>query len=58
LKEEKISVSKDIQKLLDEREKARKSKDWKKSDEIRDDIKKKGFNVLDSSEGQKLEKIK
>ncbi|MBU2523471.1 MAG: cysteine--tRNA ligase [Nanoarchaeota archaeon] len=58
LKEEKIPISKDIQKLLDEREKARETKNWKKSDEIRDEIKKKGFNVLDNPDGQKLEKRK
>jgi len=58
LKEEKVSISSDIKKLLSEREKARKAKDWKKSDEIRDEIRKKGFSVLDSADGQKLEKIK
>lgn len=58
LKKEKLEISSDVKKLLIEREKARKAKDWKKSDEIRDEIKKNGFNVLDSSDGQKLEKIK
>ena len=57
LNEEKIFIPKDIQKLLDERGKARKAKDFKKSDELREQIKKKGFSVLDTNEGQKLEKI-
>ncbi len=58
LKEEKVNVPSEIQKLLDERAKARKAKDWKKADEIRDTIKKKEFNVLDSPDGQKLERMR
>jgi cysteinyl-tRNA synthetase len=57
LKKEKIEIPAEIKKLVDEREKARKSKDWKKSDEIRNKIKKLGFQVNDTPEGQKLAKI-
>lgn len=47
----------EVQKLLDDREKARSLKDWKKADELRDKIKALGFAVLDSSEGQKARKL-
>lgn len=55
--EEKIEIPDEVKKLLDEREKARKAKDWKKSDSIRDKIKKLGFQVNDTPEGQKTVKI-
>lgn len=57
LKEEKQEVPKEVLKLAKERDEARKNKDWKKSDELRDKIKELGFNVADSNEGTKLEKI-
>ncbi|MBI4447511.1 cysteine--tRNA ligase [Candidatus Woesearchaeota archaeon] len=52
-----IKVSEDIKKLIREREEARKNKDWKKSDQIRDEIKRKGFIIEDSAEGIKLKKL-
>ena len=57
LEKEKIDVSSDIKKLVEEREKARKAKDWKKADEIRSRINKAGFQVNDTSEGPKLAKL-
>ena len=36
-----------IQKLLDERKTARENKDWKKADELRDQITALGFEVKD-----------
>jgi cysteinyl-tRNA synthetase len=57
LSEEKINISKDIKELVKEREKARKNKDWKKSDELREKIKKKGWQVDDIKEGWKIKKI-
>lgn len=54
-KEDKIPAS--VKKLVDEREKARKKKDFAKSDEIRDELKKKGYVVEDSSEGPRVRKI-
>jgi cysteinyl-tRNA synthetase len=57
LKKEKIEVPAEIMKLVKEREKARKAKDWKKSDELRDKINKKGWQVDDTSEGMKIRKI-
>jgi cysteinyl-tRNA synthetase len=57
LKKEKISVTNEIQKFVDEREKARKNKDWKKADELRDKIKDLGYNISDTKEGPKITKI-
>ena len=37
--------------LLKQREDARKNKDWKKSDELRDEIKALGFDVEDTKDG-------
>lgn len=57
LKKEKISVPKEITKLVQERELARKKKDWKKSDELRDKIKSLGYSVDDTPEGPKIKKL-
>lgn len=46
-----------LQKLLDERQAARKAKDFKRSDEIRDELKTKGWVVEDSPKGPKLKKL-
>lgn len=47
-----------ILRMLEERKEARLNKNFTKSDEIRDKLKEKGYLVIDSKEGQKLEKIK
>ncbi len=52
-----LKVSTNIQKLAKEREKARKEKNYKKADDIRDKIEKKGFLVEDTKDGYKLIKI-
>ena len=44
----------DIQALADARVQARKDKDWKKSDELRDQLKALGYTVEDTKEGQKV----
>ena len=46
----------EIMKLAEERAAARKAKDWKKSDELRDAIKAAGYILEDSREGQKVRK--
>jgi cysteinyl-tRNA synthetase len=56
LKEEDVRIPKEIIKLAEEREKARKQKDWKKSDKIRNEINKKGFLIEDTEEGYKIKK--
>jgi cysteinyl-tRNA synthetase len=43
--------------LLEARQAARKAKDFKRSDEIRDELKAKGWVVEDSPKGPKLKKI-
>ena len=52
LKEEKIPVK--IMKIVGEREKAREDKDFKKSDELRKEINSLGYEVKDTTEGQKV----
>jgi len=47
LKEKEVAITPEIQKLIDERIKARKEKDWAKSDEIRDKLKTMGIEVQD-----------
>jgi len=51
--EKKENVSKEIKDLIDEREKARKDKNYKKADDIRDKLKKKGIILEDTKEGVK-----
>ena len=46
----------EIQAMVDERAAARKAKDWKRSDELRDAIKAAGYILEDSREGQKVRK--
>ncbi|MBU0958439.1 MAG: cysteine--tRNA ligase [Nanoarchaeota archaeon] len=56
LKIEKIEIPNKIKKLVSEREKARKEKDWKKADELRDKINKEGYTIDDTKEGTKVKK--
>lgn len=52
IKEE--GIPKEIKKLAEEREEARKKKDWKKSDFLRDRIKKEGYTIEDTPEGYRV----
>ena len=54
-KNEKIPI--EIQNILDDRENARKSKDFKKSDELRNKLLNLGYEVKDTAEGQKIKII-
>ncbi len=56
LQKEDDTLPKDIQRMVDERAEARKNKDWKRSDELRDAIKAAGYILEDSREGQKVRK--
>lgn len=47
----------EILELKKQRDIVRESKDWKKSDELRDEILKKGYKVFDSKEGSEVKKI-
>jgi len=55
LKEE--AIPEEIKKLVKKREEARDNKDFEKSDKLREEINKLGYEVNDTSEGQKISKI-
>jgi len=57
LKKEKIEIPEDVKKLVEERDDAREKKDFKKADELRDKIKKKGFVVEDKEGGSKVKAL-
>ncbi|MEK6886471.1 MAG: cysteine--tRNA ligase [Nanoarchaeota archaeon] len=57
VKEEKVEVLKEIQELINRREEARKNKDFKLADKIRDEIKKKGYFIEDRREGMKVKNV-
>jgi cysteinyl-tRNA synthetase len=54
IRQEKTKISNEIKKLVQEREKARKKKDWSKADEIRKQIEKRGYQVEDRKKGPKI----
>ena len=56
LERKKINIPEEIKDLAEEREKYRKEKKWKESDDIRKKIKKLGYEILDGKEGWKIEK--
>lgn len=53
----KITAPPEVQKLLDLRQKARSNKNWVEADRLREEIKKLGFEIEDTSVGQKISKI-
>lgn len=53
---EKMEIPEEVQKLIDERDKAREEKDFAKSDELRKEIESHGFEVMDTPEGTKIDK--
>ncbi len=55
-KEEEIKIPKEVAKLIEEREKVREKKDWKKADELRKKINKAGYSLSDTKEGVKVKK--
>ena len=52
----KIEIPQEVLDLVNQREIARKEKDWKKSDELRDEISKLGFQVKDTDQGPTISK--
>jgi cysteinyl-tRNA synthetase len=52
----KEKISQNVLKLVEEREKFRKEKSWKKADEIRQKIKKLGYKIEDTGKGPKVKK--
>ena len=53
-KEENIEIPKEILELVEERKIARENKDWAKSDELRDSIREKGYEIKDTKEGSEI----
>lgn len=56
-KEENIQVPNEVLEILENRKQARINKDFKLSDDLRDKAIELGFKILDTAEGQKVEKI-
>ncbi len=56
--ETKIQVNDEIQQLIDEREEARKNKNFAKADELRKKIQVRGYLIEDTKDGYRLKKIK
>jgi len=54
---EKEKIPAGIKKLIEEREEARKKKDWKKADKIRAELRKKGIELTDTPEGVRWKKV-
>ncbi|MBD3282405.1 MAG: cysteine--tRNA ligase [Candidatus Portnoybacteria bacterium] len=54
LKKEKVKVPEVVEKLVKKREEARKSGDWNKADQLREEIKEMGYAVEDSPSGSKI----
>ncbi|MEX0917030.1 MAG: cysteine--tRNA ligase [Candidatus Paceibacterota bacterium] len=48
-------LPKKVQKLVDEREEARKEKDWEKADAFRKKIEKEGYSIKDTEKGPEIE---
>lgn len=55
--ETKIELPEAIVKMVEERKKARQEKNWAMSDKIRDELKEKGYIVIDTKDGMEVEKI-
>ena len=55
--EEEVEIPADIQLLAEDRWKARSEKDWATSDELRDELKARGWIVKDGKEGWSLESM-
>jgi cysteinyl-tRNA synthetase len=58
LKKEEIKVPSKIMELVMEREEARRDREFKKADELRNKIKKMGYEISDTKEGPKVKKRK
>jgi cysteinyl-tRNA synthetase len=57
LEKAELKIPKEVLTLAKKRENVRKKKNWARSDELRDDIKEKGFEVSDTNEGFELTKV-
>ena len=53
---EKTDIPEEILELVQERQEARNNKDWAKSDELRELINEKGYDIKDTKEGREIKK--
>ena len=58
LKKGQVEIPEEIKELAEERGRARNEKNWSRSDELREDIKERGWTVNDGKDGWKLERVK
>ena len=58
LEKENVKLPKNINNLVNEREKARKLKDWKRSDYLRDKIRDLGWLVEDTEKGSVIKRLR
>ena len=56
VEEDKFDIPDDIMDLITQREQARQNKDWKKADELRTLLKKKGYEISDTPEGPDIKR--
>ena len=56
LTKEENEIPTEIQEMIQEREEARKNRNWSRSDELRDALKEAGYIVEDTKQGQKVRK--
>lgn len=56
-KEQEIEIPQEILDLVEQRKEARKNKEWAKSDELRDILQSKGYQIKDTKEGIEIKKI-
>ncbi len=54
---EKVEVPKEVQRLVDERESARKNKKWAEADKLREEIKNLGYQINDMKDGVEVLKV-
>ena len=57
LEEEKIEITKEVKNLIEKRKQARKNKDFKTADQLREKIKSLGFYVDDTKDGSVIKKL-
>ena len=54
LQKQKTEIPQEIMDLVEQRKEARKNKDWKKSDELRDFIQSQGYEIKDTKEDSQI----
>ena len=55
--EKTLEIPEEIKELIEKRKQARANKDWALSDQIRDELKEKGYAVKDTKEGMTIERL-